>query len=127
MRRASWITALLLLPTTARATPKALPFTYGSDTTPKGQGEVEQYVDLDPVFARATATGAPSRMLATQLQTEVEYGLTDRVELGLYVTLAPGASSGFASASPTRATGRSTSRSTRRSPRRAPSSSSKGS
>ena len=91
MRRAAWIASLLLVPLPAQATPKALPFTYGSDTTPKGQGEVEQYVDLDPVRARAAATGAPTRMLATQLQTEVEYGLTDRVELGLYLTLAPGA------------------------------------
>ncbi len=93
MQRLPWLLALVLFAAPARATPKALPFTYGADTTPKGQGEVEQYVDLDPVYARDASTGARARYLATQLQTEVEYGLSNRVELGLYVTLVPASSS----------------------------------
>jgi hypothetical protein len=78
---------------TANATPKPLPFTYGTDTNPKGTGEVEQYVDLVPLKA-INSNGATQTYLATQLQTEVEYGVSNRVELGLYVTLAP-AASGF--------------------------------
>ena len=35
------------------------------------------------------ANGAPAWILASQFQTEIEYGLTDRLELGLYLTLAP--------------------------------------
>ena len=75
----------------AHATPKPLPFTYGADTNPKGQGEVEQYVDLVPVVA-VGGDGAPARLLATQLQTEVEYGLTKNLELGLYAAFMPTAS-----------------------------------
>ncbi len=86
---------IITLASTAGATPKPLPFTYGTDTNPKGQGEVEQYVDLVPVMA-LNANGLPERYLATQLQTEVEYGLSNRVELGLYVTLSPEASGYFA-------------------------------
>ncbi len=81
--------SLIVVGSVAHATPKPLPFSYGADTNPKGQGEVEQYVDLVPVFAINNATGAVVRYLTSQLQTEVEYGLTNRVELGLYVTLSP--------------------------------------
>jgi len=85
--------ALLLAaaPTLAHATPKPLPFTYGVDTNPKGEGEVEQYVDLVPLMA-LNGNAAPVHYLATELLTEVEYGLSNRVELGVYVTLAPSAS-----------------------------------
>jgi hypothetical protein len=79
---------VLLSGSVAKATPKPLPFSYGVDTNPKGQGEVEQYVDLVPVLAY-DPNGKQVQYLATQLQTEVEYGLTNRVELGLYVTLTP--------------------------------------
>ncbi len=82
------VLALLLVAPAARATPKPLPFTYGADTNPKGQGEVEQYVDLVPVMA-LDGNAAPRRVLATEFLTEVEFGLSDRVELGLYATLAP--------------------------------------
>lgn len=86
--RRALVASVLFAPAAAFATPKPLPFTYGADTNPKGQGEVEQYIDLVPVMA-LDGNGAPSRYLATQLQTEVEYGVTNRVELGLYATLAP--------------------------------------
>jgi hypothetical protein len=89
-RRAFAALAVLALARPAGATPKPLPFTYGADTNPKGKGEVEQYVDLVPLVA-LDGNAAPRRYLATELLTEVEYGVSDRVELGLYVTLAPGA------------------------------------
>lgn len=73
----------------ARATPRPLPFTYGTETNPQGSSEIEQYVDLTPVRARSTSSGAPVWHLASQFQTEYEIGLTDRLELGLYVTWVP--------------------------------------
>ncbi len=80
--------AALVIPTLAWATPKPLPFTYGVDTNPKGQGEVEQYVDLVPVVG-VNINNGNQKTLAIELLTEVEYGITNNVELGLYVTLAP--------------------------------------
>jgi len=80
------VAAILLVPCAARATPKPLPFTYGADTNPKGTGEVEQYVDLVPLIA---TSDRPQRYIATQLLTEIEYGLTNHVELGLYATFVP--------------------------------------
>ncbi len=78
---------LVLLPRVASAqiTPRPLPFTYGYQTNGEGASELEQYVDMTPV------KGAPggSWYLASQFQTEFEYGITNRLELGLYVTLAP--------------------------------------
>jgi hypothetical protein len=74
----------------ARATPRPLPFTYGTETNPQGSSEVEQYVDVTPVRARSTSSGAPTWYLGSQFQAEYEYGITDRLELGLYVTWAPG-------------------------------------
>ncbi len=73
---------------TAHATPKPLPFTYGADTNPKGSGEVEQYVDFVPLKA-LDSNAAPVPYPAMQFQTEFEYGLTSRLELGLYVTIVP--------------------------------------
>jgi len=70
------------------ATPQPLPFTYVYETLPEGDVEVEQYVDLTPVKVINAATGA-QYLLASQFQTEFEYGITDRLELGLYVTLQP--------------------------------------
>jgi hypothetical protein len=89
MVRGRLVVLLAALPAIAHATPKPLPFTYGADTNPKGQGEVEQYIDLVPVNAQNATTGTTQRVLATELLTEVEYGVSNRVELGLYVTLAP--------------------------------------
>lgn len=83
---------------TARANPKALPFTYPYTTLPKGAWEVEQYVDLDPVKALSTSTGEPVWFVATQLQTEIEVGITDRLELGLYATIVPQPTDAFAAA-----------------------------
>lgn len=85
---AALVAALALMPSVAYATPKPLPFTYGADTNPRGQGEVEQYVDLVPVMA-LDSNAAPRHAIATELLTEVEYGLTKSVELGLYATTVP--------------------------------------
>ena len=75
---------------TARiANPRPLPFTYPYETLPEGEMEVEQYVDTTPVRALSTATGQPGWINIFRLQTEFEYGLTDRLELGLYLQYVP--------------------------------------
>ncbi|HEY2517871.1 MAG TPA: hypothetical protein VGI39_43675 [Polyangiaceae bacterium] len=73
----------------AFANPRPLPFTYGYGTLGEGEGEVEEYVDLVPVKAISDKTGNPVSYLATQSQTEFEYGITDRLELGVYVAFQP--------------------------------------
>jgi hypothetical protein len=72
----------------ARATPRPLPFTYTTETLGKGELEVEQYADVATVKA-IDANGNPTWYGATQFQTEFEYGITDRLELGLYVVYVP--------------------------------------
>ncbi|CAN5402726.1 hypothetical protein BH09MYX1_BH09MYX1_13130 [soil metagenome] len=79
----------LSLASSASANPKVLPFSYGTNTNPGGQGEVETYVDLVPLRARSGTNGAEVKYLMPQIQTEFEWGLTDRLELGLYVTFTP--------------------------------------
>jgi hypothetical protein len=74
---------------TANATPHPLPFTYTYDTLGTGEVEVEEYVDLVPIWS-LTNNLKQSYYLATQFQTEFEYGITDRLELGIYATIAPG-------------------------------------
>jgi hypothetical protein len=71
------------------ANPRPLPFTYVYETLGEGEAELEQYVDFTPVKAFSSSTGDPIGYGATQLQTEFEYGITNRLELGLYVTLVP--------------------------------------
>ena len=72
----------------AAATPRPLPFTYTTETLGQGELEVEQYVDMTPAMA-LDADGKPAGYLGTQFQTEFEYGITDRLELGLYVVYVP--------------------------------------
>lgn len=74
---------------TAAANPRALPFTYTTDTLPEGKVEVEQYVDLQPLRAVDPVTGSRAWYLPSAFQTEIEIGLTDRLELGLYMTFVP--------------------------------------
>ncbi len=74
----------------ANASPRPLPVTYNYETNGEGEGEVEEYADLSPVRSNLpNAPGIKRNYLATQFQTEYEYGITDRLELGLYVTIAP--------------------------------------
>jgi hypothetical protein len=82
---------------TSRANPRALPFTYTTDTLPKGAVEIEQYVDL--VLLRAISPNSTNVewYLPSAFQTEIEIGLADRLELGLYMTFVPDAGEQFAS------------------------------
>jgi hypothetical protein len=74
----------------AAATPQPLPFTYVYETLPKGSLELEQYADYTPLRLQAGNNASGSVLYgASQFQTEFEYGITDRLELGLYVTIAP--------------------------------------
>jgi len=72
----------------AEATPRPLPFTYTADTLAAGETEIENYVDLTPTKG-ADALGNTVSYTAMQFQTEFEHGITDRLELGLYVALQP--------------------------------------
>jgi hypothetical protein len=73
----------------ATANPMPLPYTYVYSTLPKGEAEIEQYVDLTPMKALSVASGNPVTYLASQFQTEFEVGITDRLELGLYLAFQP--------------------------------------
>ena len=78
----------------AFASPRPLPFTYPYATLGQGEAEVETYADFTPV--RVVEAGNPQKhdwYGDTQFQVELEYGLTDRLELGLYVTWVPQAGS----------------------------------
>jgi hypothetical protein len=86
---ASTFAAASLCSAAARATPRPLPFTYTADTLGEGESEVEQYVDLTPVKATSTLSGKSVWYTATQFQTEFEHGITDSLELGLYVAFQP--------------------------------------
>jgi hypothetical protein len=81
--------ALVFVAASARATPMALPFTYTTETLPKGSFEVELYGDVTPVRALSTSTGQPLWYVGSQFQTELEYGILDRLELGLYFVAVP--------------------------------------
>jgi hypothetical protein len=79
----------------ARATPRPLPFTYTYDTLAQGETEIEQYVDLTPVVATDATSAKRVWYTATQFQTEFEHGITDRLELGLYVAFQPDLASSY--------------------------------
>jgi hypothetical protein len=85
---ASGLLPVLVTAATASATPQPLPFTYVYETLPKGSLELEQYADYTPIKVLDQG-GNPLTYGASQFQTEFEYGITDRLELGLYVTIAP--------------------------------------
>jgi hypothetical protein len=81
-------TILTLVAEVAGATPRPLPFTYTTDTLAPGELEVEQFVDVSPL--KATDPDGNTKWFAgTQFQTEFEYGILDRLELGLYVVYVP--------------------------------------
>ncbi len=69
----------------AAANPRPLPFTYPWETLSKGEAEIEQIVDVAPLRV-FEASGSRKTVVEPryELQTEVEYGITDRLELGLY-------------------------------------------
>jgi hypothetical protein len=89
--------ALAAAPATSRANPRALPFTYTTDTLPAGGVEIEQYVDLEPLRAVSPASAMPAWYVPSAFQTEIEIGLADRLELGLYMTIVPDPGEQYAS------------------------------
>jgi hypothetical protein len=73
------------------ANPRPLPFTYPYETLPAESAELEQYVDLTPVRIVDPEDASGNARIwdqSYQLQTEFEYGITDHLELGLYLVLA---------------------------------------
>ena len=90
-------TSLLVLmpPQRAGATPRPLPFTYPYETLPAGSLELEQYVDLVPVrVVREHATGSDAvTSVRSNLETEVEYAISDHVEAAWYFVFRQSASS----------------------------------
>lgn len=98
MKRACIVAAALLsLSTIASANPRPLPFSYPYETLPAGKFEVEQYADLVPVrVERENPDGTLDGVFGVRsiLQTELEFGITDRVEFGWYFAFRQGASSG---------------------------------
>lgn len=70
----------------ASATPHPLPFSYPYATLPSGAIEVEQYVDLVPVRVARELPGSTESVPAIRsaLVTELEFGITDHLELGWY-------------------------------------------
>ncbi len=88
---------------TAAATPRVLPFSYPNETLPEGAAEVEAITDVNPQRVGADPSDARAGNLwepELRLQTELEYGLTDRIELGFYQVFKsepqPGGESAFA-------------------------------
>jgi hypothetical protein len=87
--------AALAAPAAALGSPRPLPFTYPYQTLPEGSLEVEQYVDLVPVrVVRELPDGTTEGVVSvrSELQTELEYGLTDRLEVALYFAFSQGGS-----------------------------------
>ncbi len=81
----------------ASATPHPNPFTYPYQTLPEGSLEIEQYTDLTPVrVERTNGDGTVDRLFGVRakLNTEIEYGLTDRLEVGWYFAFNQSASAG---------------------------------
>ena len=71
----------------AWATPRQLLFSYPNETLPAGSVEIESMVDVNPLRTPADPASTDAGNLWTPqytLQTELEYGITDRWELGFY-------------------------------------------
>lgn len=78
--------ACLSLAGVAHANPRQLAFTYPSTTLAEDDIELEQYVDIVPVRVPRQEAGGTQAVtsLRFNLQTEVEYGITDRLEFAWY-------------------------------------------
>jgi hypothetical protein len=79
---------LLAAESTAGATPHQLPFTYSYATLGEGESEVEAITDVNMLRVYADPAGDPTKGKLYEpeyeLTTEYEYGITNRLELGLY-------------------------------------------
>ncbi len=81
------LSAAVLIGKSASANPRPLPFTYPYETLADGALEVELYTDTTPLRVQADPADATKGRLWEpyyMLQTEIEYGLSDRWELGFY-------------------------------------------
>jgi hypothetical protein len=78
--------ALLTAPSAVLATPHALPFSYSTSTNPAGVLELEQHMDFVPLRVEREGDAGTDAVSSARfnLQTEVEYGITDRIELAWY-------------------------------------------
>lgn len=91
---------VLALAAPAAATPRSLPFTYPYHTLPAGAAELEQYLDVIPTrVERERSDGTIEGVLGHRyvLQTELEYGLTDRLEAAFYLVFRQSAAVGAGS------------------------------
>ncbi len=89
--------ARALLPASGLADPHPLPYSYPYPTLPKGRVEVEEIANLIPMrVAREKEDGTRDAVTAvrSQLQTELELGITDRLELALYFSFHQSATAG---------------------------------
>ncbi len=87
---------LCAIPGLAAATPHPNPFSYPYQTLAEGALEIEQYTDLVPVrVEKENDDGTVDGVYGVRsvLQTEIEYGLTDRLEAGFYFAFRQGATS----------------------------------
>ena len=81
--------------TVTHANPHPNPMSYPYQTLNEGALELEQYADLVPVrVARENPDGTLDGVMGVRsvLQTEIEYGITDRIEFGFYFMLRQAAS-----------------------------------
>lgn len=78
----STILGLSLVAATALADNRIFTYTYEPETEPKGDWELEQYVTSR--LGRTRAVGQENYQ-KWQFRTELEYGVTDRYTVGLYV------------------------------------------
>jgi hypothetical protein len=71
----------------ALASPRPLPFTYPYETLGEDELEIELYGDVSPLRVAADPGDSTKGRLwepAYLLQNEIEYGVSDRIELGFY-------------------------------------------
>jgi hypothetical protein len=73
----------------AHGNPRPLPMTYMTDTQAPGGAELELFTDLVPLRAISPSTTKETSYLASAFQLELEIGLAERLELGLYATFVP--------------------------------------
>jgi hypothetical protein len=79
--------ATLALPSVAFGTPRVLPFSYPNETLPAGDAEVEVITDAVPLRVPVDEANSGAGNLwepQLRLQTEIEYGISDRWEFGFY-------------------------------------------
>ncbi len=80
---------ILVATSAAHANPRPLPMTYTTDTQAPGNAELELFVDMIPLRAISPTTTEETSYLASGFSVELEIGLAERLELGLYATFVP--------------------------------------